>query len=114
MVRMSTTSEPESDDVAKNSTTTRIASSDDTVTSAPGIGRPSSSTNKAVSLLASAVKATLVAERVRELLGDSKATLDAWAMEHKLDPALVTLMVGIGIPLSFLTLPLWWYVLQGV
>jgi predicted permease len=27
------------------------------------------------------------------------------AMEHKLDPPLVTIMVGIGIPLSFLTLP---------
>ncbi len=36
------------------------------------------------------------------------------AMEHKLDPPLVTLMVGIGIPLSFLTLPIWWYVLQAV
>ncbi len=36
------------------------------------------------------------------------------AMEHKLDPPLVTLMVGIGIPLSFLTLPLWWYLLQGI
>ena len=36
------------------------------------------------------------------------------AIEHKLDPPLVTLMVGIGIPLSFLTLPLWWYVLQGI
>jgi predicted permease len=36
------------------------------------------------------------------------------ALEHKLEPPLVTLMVGIGIPLSFLTLPLWWYVLQGV
>ena len=36
------------------------------------------------------------------------------AMQHKLDPPLVTLMVGIGIPLSFLTLPVWWYVLQGV
>jgi predicted permease len=36
------------------------------------------------------------------------------AMEHKLDPALVTLMVGIGIPLSFLTLPLWWFALQGL
>jgi predicted permease len=34
------------------------------------------------------------------------------AIEHKLDPALVTLMVGIGIPLSFATLPVWWYVLQ--
>jgi malate permease and related proteins len=36
------------------------------------------------------------------------------AIEHKLDPPLVTLMVGMGIPLSFLTLPLWWYLLQGV
>jgi predicted permease len=36
------------------------------------------------------------------------------AIEHKPDPPLVTLMVGIGIPLSFLTLPLWWYVLQGI
>jgi malate permease and related proteins len=34
------------------------------------------------------------------------------AMEHELDPGLVTLMVGIGIPLSFITLPLWWYALQ--
>ena len=36
------------------------------------------------------------------------------AIEHKLDPPLVTLMIGIGIPLSFLTVPLWWYVLQGL
>lgn len=36
------------------------------------------------------------------------------ALEHKLDPPLITLMVGIGIPLWFHTLPLWWYVLQGV
>jgi predicted permease len=36
------------------------------------------------------------------------------AIEHKLDPPLVTLMVGIGIPLSFLTLPMWWYVLQSI
>ena len=36
------------------------------------------------------------------------------AIEHKLDPPLITLMVGIGIPLSFLTLPLWWYILQGI
>jgi hypothetical protein len=33
------------------------------------------------------------------------------ANEHKLDPPLTTLMVGIGIPLSFLTVPAWWYVL---
>ena len=29
------------------------------------------------------------------------------AMEHDLDPQLVTLMVGLGIPLSFVMLPLW-------
>ena len=34
------------------------------------------------------------------------------AMDHELDPPLVTLMVGIGIPLSFLTLPLWWHILN--
>ena len=27
------------------------------------------------------------------------------AMDHELDPPLLTLMVGVGIPLSFLTLP---------
>lgn len=35
------------------------------------------------------------------------------AMDHDLDPSLVTLMVGLGVPLSFLTLPAWWWVLQG-
>jgi malate permease and related proteins len=34
------------------------------------------------------------------------------AMDHELDPPLVTLMVGVGIPLSFLTLPAWWHVLS--
>jgi malate permease and related proteins len=34
------------------------------------------------------------------------------AMEHDLDPPLVTLMVGVGIPLSFLTLPVWWHLLS--
>ena len=34
------------------------------------------------------------------------------AMDHELDPPLVTLMVGMGIPLSFLTLPAWWYLLS--
>jgi hypothetical protein len=33
------------------------------------------------------------------------------AMEHDLDPPLVTLMVGAGIPLSFLTLPSWWHLM---
>ena len=34
------------------------------------------------------------------------------AMDHELDPPLVTLMVGIGIPLSFLTVPAWWHLLS--
>lgn len=34
------------------------------------------------------------------------------AMDHELDPPLLTLMVGVGIPLSFLTLPAWWYLLS--
>ncbi len=36
------------------------------------------------------------------------------ALEHKLHKSLVILMVGIGIPLSFVTLPVWWYLLQGL
>jgi malate permease and related proteins len=36
------------------------------------------------------------------------------AMDHDLDPPLVTLMLGVGIPLSFLTLPAWWYFLNLV
>lgn len=35
------------------------------------------------------------------------------AIEHDLDAPLVSLMVGIGIPLSFLTLPVWSMFLQG-
>jgi len=36
------------------------------------------------------------------------------AVDHELNPPLVTLMLGIGIPLSFLTLPVWWWLLRGV
>jgi predicted permease len=36
------------------------------------------------------------------------------AIDHELNPALVTLMLGIGIPLSFLTLAGWWWFLQGI
>ena len=36
------------------------------------------------------------------------------AQEHELDPNLATLMVAVGLPLSFLTLGGWWWVLQGV
>jgi predicted permease len=34
------------------------------------------------------------------------------AMDHELDPPLITMMVGIGIPLSFLTVPAWWRLLS--
>ncbi len=36
------------------------------------------------------------------------------AQERKLDPELATLMVAVGLPLSFLTLTAWWWVLQHV
>ena len=36
------------------------------------------------------------------------------AMEYGLNPRLAALMVGVGIPLSFVTLPVWWWILQGV
>ena len=36
------------------------------------------------------------------------------AMDHELDPPLLTLMVGVGVPLSFLTLPVWWWLLNFV
>jgi predicted permease len=47
-------------------------------------------------------------------LGDLKGRISALTLGLLFKPPLVTLMVGIGIPLSFLTLPLWWYVLQGI
>ena len=36
------------------------------------------------------------------------------AIQHGLNPPLITLLVGLGITPSFLSLPIWWYVLQGV
>lgn len=36
------------------------------------------------------------------------------AVDHKLNPPLVALMIGISIPLSFLTLALWYRLLLGV
>jgi len=41
-------------------------------------------------------------------------TASILAQEHGLDPELSTLMVAVGLPLSFLTLGGWWWVLQGV
>ncbi|HSM93779.1 MAG TPA: AEC family transporter [Anaeromyxobacteraceae bacterium] len=36
------------------------------------------------------------------------------AADHDLDPPLVSLLVGVGIPLSFLTLAGWWWILRAV
>jgi predicted permease len=36
------------------------------------------------------------------------------AIDHDLNPPLVTILLGIGIPLSFLSLPAWWWLLRGV
>lgn len=35
------------------------------------------------------------------------------AVDHDFNPRLVALLLGIGIPVSFLTLPLWWYLLRS-
>lgn len=36
------------------------------------------------------------------------------ATEHKLNPPLISIMLGIGIPLSFLTLPVWVHILEMI
>ena len=36
------------------------------------------------------------------------------AIDHELDPPLITLMVGLGIPISFVTLPVWWRLLGTI
>jgi predicted permease len=35
------------------------------------------------------------------------------AVQHRLNPPLISLIVGLGTIVSFLSLPLWWYLLQG-
>ena len=34
------------------------------------------------------------------------------AMQYGLDASLITLMVGLGTILSFLTVPMWWYLIH--
>lgn len=41
-------------------------------------------------------------------------TASILAQERDLDPELATLMVAVGLPLSFFTLTGWWWLLQGV
>jgi len=36
------------------------------------------------------------------------------ATEHDLDPPLATLMVAVGLVISFLTLTVWWWVMRGI
>ena len=36
------------------------------------------------------------------------------ATEHDLDPPLATLMVAVGLIISFATLTIWWWLMQGV
>jgi len=36
------------------------------------------------------------------------------AMQYKLDPQLVTLMVGAGSVLAFVTQPAWWFALSVI
>jgi predicted permease len=53
------------------------------------------------------LKVTVFESAMAPMIGASIVAID-----HELDPPLLTLMVGVGIPLSFLTLPAWWYALQ--
>jgi predicted permease len=36
------------------------------------------------------------------------------AMNNDLDPSLATLLVALGVPLSFITLAIWYHVLAGI
>ena len=35
------------------------------------------------------------------------------AMQHNLNPPLVSLMIGIGIPVSLVTVPMWWWLMRA-
>jgi predicted permease len=36
------------------------------------------------------------------------------AMDHDLEPDLVALLIGIGVPLSVLTAPIWWSIVSAL
>lgn len=55
------------------------------------------------------VQITLFESAIGSMIGASIV-----AIQHGLNPPLITLLVGVGITASFLSLPLWWYVLQAV
>jgi len=62
-----------------------------------------------LSATGSVVQITLFESAMGPMIGASIV-----AIQHRLNPPLITLLVGIGITASFLSLPLWWYVLQSV
>jgi predicted permease len=36
------------------------------------------------------------------------------AMDHNLEPDLVALLIGVGVPLSMLTTPIWWTIVSAL
>lgn len=54
-----------------------------------------------------ALRGTAIQVTIFEAAMAPMITAGIIAMDHELDPPLVTMMLGIGIPLSFATLPLW-------
>jgi len=68
----------------------------------------------ALYVLAMGVTGRVVAVTVFEAAMAPMITAGIIAIDHELDPPLVTLLIGIGIPLSFLTLAGWWLALRGL
>ncbi len=62
-------------------------------------------------ILALGERGTTIQVTIFEAASAPMITGSIVASEHGLDPDLSALMVGIGVPLSFLTLPCWWWIL---
>lgn len=60
------------------------------------------------------IRGTTIQVTVFEAAMAPMITAGIIAVDHKLNPALVTLMIGIGIPLSFITLPAWFWLLRSI
>ncbi len=68
----------------------------------------------ALYVLAMGVTGRVVAVTVFEAAMAPMITAGIIAIDHELDPPLVTLLIGVGIPLSFLTLAGWWVLLRAL
>ena len=62
-------------------------------------------------LLVLGERGTTIQVTIFEAASAPMITASIVASEYGLDPDLSALMVGVGVPLSFLTLPCWWWIL---